>query len=237
MSHEDPTPAVSRLYSRWQPPAPELLTPRRLELRRLGDAIRVVIHRLVATDADLDAITAAADALERIAGDFAQVENASTYDGFAEATLAGDAMGALFEQSPFIGRANPLAPPVRIWEDGDAVGGEVTFDTAYEGPPGCVHGGYIAGAFDEVLGATHTLSGRAGMTATLTVRYRSPTPLHQLLTFRGWITEVADRKIFTAATLHAGDRLCAEADAVFISVDVSVFQRLHAERADRDRRP
>ena len=32
--------------------------------------------------------------------------------------------------------------------------GHVVFGDAYEGPPGCVHGGFIAAAFDEVLGFT-----------------------------------------------------------------------------------
>ena len=225
------------LYDRWQPPPPEALTPRRLELRRLGDALRVVIDRLVSTDAPVEQIAAAADDLERIAEAFAQIENASVYEGFAETTLAGPDFHALFDQSPFIGRANPLAPPIRLWQaEDEAVEAEVVFGTAYEGPPGCVHGGYVAGAFDEVLGATQTLSGRAGMTGTLTTVYRSPTPLHTPLRFRGWISSVEDRKIHTAATLHAGERLCAEATAVFISIDPEVFRRLTEERDARDRR-
>lgn len=223
------------LYDRWQPPPPEALTPRRLELRRLGDNLRDVIDRLVSTDAPVEQITAAADQLERIAREFEHVANASVYEGFAEATIAGPDVHALFDQSPFIGRANPLAPPIRIWEDGGEVAGEVTFGAAYEGPPGCVHGGYVAGAFDEVLGATQTLSGRAGMTGTLTTVYRSPTPLHTPLRFRGWITGTERRKILTAATLHAGDRLCAEATAIFISIDVEVFARLREEREARER--
>jgi len=232
---EENEPVQSRLYDRWQPPPPEALTPRRLELRRLGDSLRLVIDRLVSTDAPVEQITAAADELERIAAAFEHVANASVYEGFAETTIAGPDVHALFDQSPFIGRANPLAPPIRLWEQDGEVAGEVTFGTAYEGPPGCVHGGYVAGAFDEVLGATQTLSGRAGMTGTLTTVYRSPTPLHTPLRFRGWITGVENRKILTAATLHAGDRLCAEATAIFISIDVEVFVKLREEREARER--
>ena len=55
--------------------------------------------------------------------------------------------------------------------------GTVTFGSAYEGPPGHVHGGYVAAAFDELLGMTQSLGGMPGMTGTLTVRYRRPTPL------------------------------------------------------------
>ena len=63
-----------------------------------------------------------------------------------------------------IGRANPLAPPIALELDDDRIVGRVTFGAAYEGPPGCVHGGYVAAAFDEVLGATQSLSGAPGMT-------------------------------------------------------------------------
>ena len=41
----------------------------------------------------------------------------------------------------------------------------------------------VAAAFDEVLGFVQSLSGRPGMTGTLTVRYRKPTPLHTELRF------------------------------------------------------
>ena len=40
------------------------------------------------------------------------------------------------------------------------------------------HGGYVAAAFDEVLGLAQDLGGQSGMTGTLTIKYRRPTPLH-----------------------------------------------------------
>jgi acyl-coenzyme A thioesterase PaaI-like protein len=93
------------------------------------------------------------------------------------------------------------------------------FGTLYEGPPGCLHGGYIAGIFDEVLGAAQTLAGQAGMTGRLTVHYRSPTPLKTDLHLRARLVSVSGRKILCKGTLHAGDRLCAEAEGLFIAVD------------------
>lgn len=220
----------ARLYQRWQPPPSDELTPRRMEVRRLGEGIRAVIDRLVSTDAPTERISAAADALEALAAEFAGSGRSSIYEGFAETTLAGGDPHAQFEQSPFIGRANPLAPPITLWQTDDQIEGEVTFGSAYEGPPGHVHGGYVAGAFDEVLGATQTLSGQAGMTGTLTVVYRAPTPLHTPLRFRGWLSGVEGRKIHTEATLHAGDTLCAEARGIFIAIELSKFVELLALR-------
>jgi acyl-coenzyme A thioesterase PaaI-like protein len=111
--------------------------------------------------------------------------------------------------------------------------GSATFGAAYEGPPGCVHGGYVAAAFDEVLGSTQSLSGSPGMTGRLTVSYRSPTPLETDLRFIGWLERVDGRKIFTRGELWADDRLCAEAEGLFISIRAGQFADLKAERDRR----
>jgi acyl-coenzyme A thioesterase PaaI-like protein len=133
-----------------------------------------------------------------------------------------------------IGPLNPLAPPMRLDAVDETVVGTVTFGDAYEGPPGCVHGGFIAAAFDEVLGMTQSRAGAPGMTAQLDVTYRSPTPLHHELRFDGRIDRVDGRKIYTSATLHAGDRLCATATGLFISMKPEVFQRLMASREHQE---
>jgi acyl-coenzyme A thioesterase PaaI-like protein len=223
-------PVGDRLYLRWQEPSPDQLTPERLEKRRLADAMRAVIETLVSTGAPTELVVAAADDLERIAARFAGIPTDPAYEGYRETANRGDDPHASFELSPFIGRANPLAPPISLSQEDDVVVGHVVFGSAYEGPPGCVHGGYVAAAFDELLGATQSLSGAPGMTGTLSVRYRSPTPLHAPLVMRARIREIERRKIFVDGTLHVGDRLCAEAEGIFISIDVSVFQRLMAER-------
>jgi acyl-coenzyme A thioesterase PaaI-like protein len=196
------------------------VTPRRAEMRRLATAVRAIIEGLVATTAPEDELTAAAEALEAIAASLEGHPRGRLFEGFAESANAGDPH-AFFDHSPIIGLANPIAPPVELEVDGDKVRGTARFGSAYEGPPGCVHGGHIAAAFDEVLGMTQSLSGQPGMTGTLTVRYRRPTPLHADLRFEGELLRREGRKIFTAGRLFHGDELTAEAEAIFISVDFS----------------
>jgi acyl-coenzyme A thioesterase PaaI-like protein len=135
-----------------------------------------------------------------------------------------------------IGLSNALSPPIelRAGDDLRTVHGRAVFGSAYEGPPGCVHGGYVAAAFDEVLGFANSLSGTPGMTGTLTVRYRRPTPLHTELRFEGRYDRSEGRKIFTTGQLFAGETLCAEADGLFISVDFERFRGLFEERQKRD---
>jgi acyl-coenzyme A thioesterase PaaI-like protein len=177
------------------------------ERRRLAAAMRVVIQRLTTSDAPEQELGAAADALERYAERLSGHPQRTKWVGWAESANAGD-VGGFFDQSPLIGLSNPLAPPIAMRAEGDHVRGEVVFGSAYEGPPGCVHGGWVAAAFDEVLGFAQSLTGSPGMTGTLTIRYRQPTPLHTELQFDAWIERVDGRKIFARGNLKAGGLQC-----------------------------
>lgn len=140
------------------------------------------------------------------------------------------------DRSPFYGAMNPISMPMNMTIDqgfGEfgAVMGDAVFTEPYEGPPGHCHGGFIAAAFDEVLGMTQSLTGRPGMTGKLSVTYRSPTPLHKNIHFKGWVEKVDGRKIFTKGTAHHGDTLCAEAEVLFLSMPPEM---MHFLRKGRD---
>jgi acyl-coenzyme A thioesterase PaaI-like protein len=207
---------------------------RRAELHRTGNALRKIIHRLHGSKAEAGELSEVAGQLEELAKQLDELTLGSMYEGILESPLAGADPHAFFDHSPMLGRANPLAPPLELWPDDGVIRGRAVFGAAYEGPPGCVHGGYIAAAFDEVLGSTQSLGGgRPGMTGRLTVHYRSPTPLREELTFESRVTDVSGRKTLTYGTLHAGDRLCAEAEALFIAIDFEKMVELRAARAER----
>lgn len=198
------------------------VTPRRQEMRRLADAGRRVIERLVATQAPEDVLAKAADALTEIAAELEGYPQGNLYEGFGESANAGDPH-AFFDHSPVMGLANPIAPPLSLWVEDGVVLGRARFGSAYEGPPHHVHGGYIAAAFDEVLGMCQSMSGRPGMTANLTVNYRKPTPLRTELRFEGRLVRVDGRKIFTEGRVYNGEVMTAEAEGLFISIDFAAF--------------
>src|SRR5437899_8819373 len=162
---------------------------RRKQAQTLAVAMRRVIDHLVQVAAPESDLSGAADALERYAERLAKYPISRSYEGFAESANAGDTH-AFFDHSPLIGLANPLAPPIRLAVVGDKVEGHVVFGDAYEGPPGHVHGGFVAAAFDEVLGMAQSLTGNPGMTGTLTIRYRRPTPLLTELVFEAYADRV-----------------------------------------------
>jgi acyl-coenzyme A thioesterase PaaI-like protein len=130
---------------------------------------------------------------------------------------AGGDDARLLERSGIVGASNPLAAPLHIWLDGERVVGWAVYPEQYEGPPGCVHGGFVAAAFDDLLGAAQTLSGTAGFTGTLTVRMRRPTPLLQRIDYEGGVHGVDGRKILAWGRARHGDEVVAEAEGVFVS--------------------
>ena len=215
------------------------------ELRRFADGLRRIIEKLVLVDAPADELATAADTAaafaDRLDREFPRrrswyevaetaVADIADIPGAAESRAAG----GFFDRSPIVGLSNPLAAPLSleiVSDDGKPyVRGRVVFNAAYEGPPGNVHGGMVAAAWDEVLGMAQSLSGQAGFTGTLTVKYRSPTPLYEPLVFKGWVDGIEGRKIFTKGTCHAGDRLTSEAEGIFITVDRAKFEELLRQR-------
>lgn len=210
----------------------------------LTDAIRSVVADLTSSTTSDEAFEEARDLVERAAQVLAVRAQQRGYE-HAEASLGDHRGGSFLDFSPLIGTLNPLAPPIRVRVADDRVVAMVTYGPAYEGPPGCVHGGFIAAGFDEVCGLAQSLGGQPGMTGRLTVSYRSPTPLGRPLRYEARIDRIEGRKIYTTATLHRPDEgageasgdgrdvLCAEAEGLFISMKPEVFQRLMRDRAGR----
>jgi len=209
-------------------------------VRELAAAVRVLIEEMVATSAPADVFAGLADELRTAAERFSPYPKQHLYDGIREAAIAdADALRhdyeGPFDLSPVLGRANPLAAPLHLEVHDDEVSGTATFGSAYEGPPGCVHGGMVAAAFDELLGLVQMLGGNPGMTGRLTIHYRSPTPLHTELSLRGRIDRVEGRKTICSGEIYAGDRLCAQAEGLFVAVDPERFAAL-AEAAEEQKR-
>ena len=130
---------------------------------------------------------------------------------------AGGDDSSLLERSGISGRSNPLAPPMQWHVGKERTVGSATYSPAYEGPIGCLHGGFVAAAFDDLMGAAQMMSEKAGYTGTLTVRMRRPTPLHRPIEYEALVDRIEGRKIFVTATSRCEDELLAEAEIVFIA--------------------
>jgi hypothetical protein len=208
---------------------PDAAHPPGPELRRLADAMRGVTDRMVRTTADPETLGEAAAAVEQAVSILEPCSPPWTASVPARPMFDNDPHD-VFPFSPMIGWYSPLSPPISCEFRDGAVRGHGTLGAAYEGPPGCVHGGIIAGLFDEILGIANIAAGVGAMTGTLTIVYRSPTPLYTELRLEAHTERIDGRKVHTVGTLHAGDRLCAEANGIFILVEHDRFvdqTRLH----------
>ncbi|MEZ5247435.1 MAG: hotdog fold domain-containing protein [Acidimicrobiales bacterium] len=146
------------------------------------------------------------------------------------------------ELSTFSGTLNPVAPPMTIragsLDDGrPALIGSVRLDRLREGPPHAVHGGVLAGLFDELLGGGQRLNGGPpGVTGRLTIRYRRPTPLDADLELRVWIHEERGRRVRVRGDcVVVGDdtgRVTADAEAIFLRVDFDQMSEMMRGRVD-----
>jgi len=211
---------------------PEALAARNEAAAVAVDEVRRVIASLRKTKAPPELLRACASELEEIAtrlapfdhpGPYAQggLEFSFSSPGGERPTLSADLNPAeFFPYSPVVGPLNAVAPPIRFERQGEELVAEHVFDAQYCGPPTAVHGGIIALVFDELLGSTNVINQLGAFTGTLKVVYRSLTPVGEPIRMRAWIEERSGRKIRTRGTMHFGDRLCAEADAIFITADV-----------------
>ena len=113
------------------------------------------------------------------------------------------------DHSRDVGRFNPCVPEYVIAVDGDHAAGDVNFPVAYEGPPGIVHGGFLALFFDAAIQHHNCDVGVAGKTIALAVRYRRPAPLRTDLRFT-LARSVDGARILSTGQLRAGEVVLCE---------------------------
>lgn len=104
---------------------------------------------------------------------------------------------------------------------------QFTVTEAHQGAPGLAHGGLLACAFDEALGATvgHLLR-RPAVTGRLETDFLRPVPVGSTLHVVGTLDGIAGRKVYASADgrLDAPDGPVAlRARALFVVVELSHF--------------
>lgn len=210
-----------------------------MDATALADELRRVIERLVDQEVPAERLAHARELAAALRAELSGERRPRWYDG---GSPAGDptepARRAYLALSPIRGSGNPVAPPLVAegWldrEDGRRVlRATARLGAAYEGPPHGVHGGWVAALFDDLLGEAQQSARKAGVTASLTVRFRHITPLDEPLRLDAWIHEERGRRIVARATCHAGGTLTADAEAMFVGVDFEeVRGRMLARRA------
>ncbi len=214
----------------------EAIAGRERELRDLTDGVRRLNAAVVCHVADAGetaqfaaAVHALADRLERYLPDVVP----SRYSG--SENPADLEPHDVFPYDPVLGVYSPLALPVEMeYENGRAIG-RANFTTPYEGPPGCVHGAVLAGVFDQVFNVANIMGGTAGPTASLSLRYRRPTPLHADLRFEAWVEDVTGNRVTSRGKALYRDQVTVEAEGQFKILDRDIVMNLGDEGEEGER--
>ena len=186
--------------------------------RQLTQAVRRLIDAVLTRDDVTDEILLdAAAATDKLAAQIAGSPHEAKARG--RRVPSERTHGDYLMRSPIVGQVNPVAPPLEWEVRSGRIFGSGIYHAAYEGPPGYVHGGWIALTFDEILGMANFESGNPGMTGTLKIRYRRPTPLHKEVTFEGWTEKVEGRRITSLGTMSVDGVVTAEAEGLFIIIE------------------
>jgi len=171
------------------------------------------------------------DALQALDGQLAEalktLETGKDLQG-REAWVAEEAHGTIRvvsrEIAALAGQSNVVAPPMHVWFDTEKqkAYARVTLNWLYEGPPHCAHGGIVAALFDDFLGCTQLLGGKAGATGILTLKYHLPTPLNTELRFEGEIKSSEGRKITCVGACYANGHKTVTGEGLFITIPEGV---------------
>jgi acyl-coenzyme A thioesterase PaaI-like protein len=194
---------------------------------RLAEAVRRLMDASVVTNADDDEMREVADCIDAISAQLEGPDAARLAKGTRWPSRAKMVQGDR-DHNPVAGPANPLSPPMNVEvldAETDEVGAEVTMRPIHEGPPGGVHGGWVASLLDQLLGIANIASGNPAMTGELTVRYRRPTPIGVPLTLRARTESAEGRRITTTGEIRT-------ADGEVTASAVGLFIRPNRERLD-----
>ncbi|MGA1346511.1 MAG: PaaI family thioesterase [Ilumatobacteraceae bacterium] len=207
-------------------PGPYDLDPARI---RAGRAIRDLGHTFAGHSLPAADLERVADAIESL---ISELESGTPRR--RDPASFGDHRRYRYEEGPILhtyadrpicGMASPWGLDPELHRHGDEIEAVVTLRAAHEGAPGRSHGGIVAALFDDVFGFVLSVVDEAAFTGRLTITYRAGTPLHEPIACRVRATGKTGRKITMTGelTVVATGRLLAEADALFITVDPTMF--------------
>ena len=191
--------------------------------QRLASATRALNEKLVSTDIDPELAAALTEKIEGLAAELSQALQVTGLVDMAKRGQRGTIDDVMGELASVGGRSHPCSPELRWQEASNRITGTVKFSQAFEGPPGHVHGGWVAGVLDHLMGMTHVRTGHPGMTGGLSVRYLTPTPLNQVIEVSAQATELDDKRTEVKAEMRFGETTTAKAEAIFVRVDREKF--------------
>lgn len=214
---------------------------RERSLVELADTVRGLIDLVVTNTAPPDVLDEVVAQLRTTADVLAAHVPAEPVPRFVEppegprTETPGASMDRSMPYDPVVGRFNPIALPVEISFEPPLAIGTAVFTTPYEGGPGWVHGAALAATFDIILTAANHLSGAAGPTVWLTIRFRRPTLVGIEARFEAEVVANDGRRVTSKGRLVQDGVVCVEAEGEFAILDPQRIRK--AAQRSRQARP
>jgi acyl-coenzyme A thioesterase PaaI-like protein len=217
---------------------------RETSMAELADTVRRLVDLVVTNTASADVLDTVVSQLRSTADVLALHVPTDPVPRFVEppegpvAESPGRSMDRSMPYDPVVGRFNPIALPVEISFQPPLAIGTAVFTTPYEGGPGWVHGAALAATFDIVLTAANHLSGAAGPTVWLTIRFRRPTLVGVEARFEAEVVSNDGRRVVSKGRLVQDGVVCVEAEGEFAVLDpkrIRQVARRNARHSSRRR--
>ena len=158
----------------------------------------------------------------------------------ADAPPPGTLLGSHYRQCFGCGPDHPTGLHLSLTAgQGCTIHAELQVTEHHQGAPGLAHGGLLAAAFDEALGAVTWLLRVPVVTVHLETDYRQPVPVGSTLLLDAECYAVAGRKIYSRALGRLAEpdgspgAVAVQARSVFVSVPLEHF-REHGRASDID---
>lgn len=188
------------------------------ELRSLVSRVHDLIDAVANTEVDTDTLAETAATVEGLTE---RLNVARREIGTMVTRELGDGSTEVGTITNIVaGDTNPAAPQLALMRTEEGLRAEITLNTIYQGPPGLVHGGWIAAMLDQAVGSVSAVETSPGLTAHLEIDYRKPTPLFTPLEITAWVDRVEGRKVYVAGQIRANGQVTAEGNALMIRVEV-----------------
>lgn len=150
-----------------------------------------------------------------------------------DAIAVGESMPSHYDQCYGCGHAHTGGLLMRVVAGQLSVHATFEVTDQHQGAPGLAHGGLLATAFDEALGALNWLLLTPAVTARLETDFRRPVPVGSVLHIDGEIVGQQGRKVYTRGIGRIGQDgpIALTAAAMFVQVGLEHFM----EHGDADK--
>jgi acyl-coenzyme A thioesterase PaaI-like protein len=189
---------------------------RRAALVRLAASVRRLADVTATTDIEPDQIDRVREQVDAAAQELARDQHDGPYSGLLPKVRDHARPHTSMPLSPIVGECSPVRPEVELALDGERVLGTAVLGKKWIGPPGYAHGGVTAMICDQIVALAARGGGIRGVTKSLEIRYRRPTPLYERLELEGWCETREAGSVRARAEIRAGEQVCVSAEAEMV---------------------